>query len=358
MKILFIVPYPIEAASTRYRVDQYLPYLRQHGVEPTVSRFIESSQFFGMLYQPGRVWYKVAYFLTAFTRRLLDLLRLRRFDVIFVQREALPFGPPVFEKLARSLHCRIIFDFDDAIYLSHSSSANRWVSWLKSPGKVAKIIEISSQVIVGNQNLKEFALQFNPQVSIIPTSINTDQYTLRSAAQNENALPIIGWVGNQGNVQYLHLLDDVFTELATRYAFQLCVVGGQYHHPHINVECRPWHLQNEISDLHRFDIGIMPLPDNEWTRGKGGFKAIQYMGVGMPTVASPVGINTEIITHGENGFLASTSLEWLTCLSALIDDASLRHQLGLAGRKTVEATYSVSTNAPKLLKLLQQVAQI
>jgi glycosyltransferase involved in cell wall biosynthesis len=355
LKVLFIVPYPIEAASTRYRVDQYLLYLHQNGIEPTVSRFINSGQFFNTLYQPGHTYQKTVYFSAALLRRLRDLLSLKSFDIIFIQREALPLGPAIFERLASLSRRPIIFDFDDAIYLPHSSEANRWISWIRYPEKVADIVKYSSHVIVGNQTLREYVLQFHQRVSIIPTSINTDQYVIRPEQKSNTGSLTIGWVGSGTTVQYLHLLDNVFRQLAQRHQFRLCVVGGEYQLPGLEVICRPWHLRNEIYDLHSFDIGLMPLPDNRWTRGKGGFKAIQYMGVGIPVVASPVGINSEIIKHNENGLLAASDEEWHECLSQLLEDATLRRRLGLVGRATVEAHYSVQANAPKLLDILLSI---
>jgi len=355
MKILFIVPYPVEAASTRYRVDQYLPFLRMHGIEPTISRFIDSDEFFRMLYSSGHTLQKITYFLSGILRRIRDLRHIYKFDVIFIQKEALPLGPAIFEWLVSLLQCPIIFDFDDAIYLPHSSTANRWISWIKHPRKVATIIQHSTHVIVGNQNLRQYVLQFHQRVTIIPTSINTDYYTVRRKRQSNTSPLTIGWVGSGTTVDYLHQLDEVFLSLAQHYKFRLCVIGGEYQLPGIDVVCCPWKLENEISDLHRFDIGIMPLPDNEWTRGKGGFKALQYMGVGVPTVASTVGINTEIISNGINGFLATSTQEWIKYLSMLLEDASLRQRLGLAGRRTVEERYSVKVNAPKLLNVLQSI---
>lgn len=354
MKVLFLVPYPIEAASTRYRVDQYLPYLGDNGIEPTVSRFIASSEFFRILYQPGHHARKMAYFLLATLRRLADLFRSKSFDLIFVQREALPYGPALIEPLLASFGGRVVYDFDDAIYLLHSSEANRHLNWIRFPDKVDRIVQLSQHVIVGNKNLQAYVRQFHQRVSVIPTSINVQEYTIKPETPSPEPLTI-GWVGSSSTDQYLHLLDDVFHRLAQLHKFRLLVIGGQYAHPDIEVICRKWQLQHEVSNLHSIDVGIMPLPNDQWTQGKGGFKAIQYMGVGVPAVASAVGINTEIIAHGKNGFLPTTEQEWIDCLAILLEDAKLRRQLGLAGRKTVEARYSVQVNAPKLLRLLKSV---
>lgn len=356
IKVLFIIPHLSEAASNRYRVYQYLPYLQAHGVEARVRPFVDSSEFYHMLYQPGRVGRKVGYTVRSVFRRLVDLLRVRNFDVVFIQREALPLGPAWFERLVSLTGKPIIFDFDDAIYLPSVSDANRWILWLKRPTKTAAIIRCSAYVIAGNETLRQYATQFNPNVAIIPTAIDTDSYTVRPKVAFSHAPVTIGWVGSSSTIRYLHLLDDVFQELAQRFAIRIGVVGGQYDLPGVAVDCRQWRLENEISDLHSFDVGVMPMPDNEWTRGKCGFKALQYMGVGVPAVVSPVGVNNKIVSHGKNGFLASSDAEWKSSLSLLIESPSLRHRFGVAGRKTVEDQYSVKANAPKLLAVIRAVA--
>ena len=354
LKVLFVVPYPIEAPSTRYRVYQYLPYLAQNGVEATVSRFIDSSDFFRRLYQPGQVVAKAAYFAERTLRRLLDLTRVRHFDAIFIQREALPVGPAFFELLAARSGAPLLFDFDDAIYLPHSSEANRWVSWLKQPGKTATIVHHSRQVIVGNRVLYDYAHQYNEQVTIIPSSVDATRYPLRDEAQVRPDVVTLGWVGSGSNLSYLHQIAPALRGLSQTHKVRVEVVGGTIALEGIDVHCRPWQLANEISDLHSFDIGLMPLPDNPWTQGKGGFKAIQYMGVGLPVVASPVGINTEIISDGVNGCLADSNDEWLGALTQLVEDAALRRRLGQAGRATVAAHYSTQVNGPRLLEVLRK----
>jgi glycosyltransferase involved in cell wall biosynthesis len=355
LKVLFIVPHPIEGPSTRYRVWQYLPYLQSHGIDPTVRAFVDSSKFYHVLYCQGQVGLKVAYTIRSMIRRLTDLLRLHQFDCVFIHREALPIGRALFERLVSLASVPIIYDFDDTIYLSHASDANRWIGWLKEPDKTADIIGCSTHVIVGNEVLHSYATRFNKNVTVIPTSINIDSYTIRPTARPDHGPITIGWIGSGTTVKYLHQLDRVFQKLAQRYAIRVIVVGGQYKLPGVNVICRPWSLGNELSDLHSFDIGVMPLPDNEWTRGKCGLKALQYMGVGVPAVVSPVGVNSKIVTDGVNGYLADSDKIWLARISALIEDPSLRRRLGLAGRATVEEQYSIEVNAPKLLSVFRVV---
>jgi len=360
VNVLFILPYPIQAPSSRYRVYQYLPYLQANGINITVSRFIDSDEFFKVLYQPGRTTTKAAYFAKQTIRRFWDIGRSRGFDAVFVQREALPFGPAIVEQMIARLGCPILYDFDDAIYLRRSSNANRWASWLKQPQKTAKIIQASQHVIVGNQVLHEYASKYTKQITLIPSSIDAEFYQIRppqcAAQKAQTHKPIvIGWVGSGTNLQYVAKLANVLRTLNAEHNIEVQIVGGTVEMAGVNVVCRPWRLENELSDLQGFDIGIMPLADEPWTRGKGGFKAIQYMGVGLPVVASPVGINSEIVTHDVTGFLAKSDEAWHRSLTTLITDAALRTTFGLAGRKRVEERYCTAVNGPKLLQVLQSV---
>jgi glycosyltransferase involved in cell wall biosynthesis len=357
MKVLFIVPYPTEGPSSRYRVEQYLPHLRAAGIEATVRSFIRPASFYQLLYRRGHIWRKALFFLFSAASRLLDVVRASRYDLVFIHREAFPFGPPLVEWLLARLGCPLVYDFDDAIYLPNSSQANRWLGFLKTPGKTARIISYSRRVIAGNDYLRDYARQYNPQVTIIPTPVDTDLYTVRPYPGAGGSEVTIGWMGSTTTSHYLRLLDDVFRRLAGRYNLTVKVVGGDYRLEGVNILNRPWSLAGEVADLQSFDIGVMPLPDNEWTRGKCGFKLLQYMGVGVPVVCSPVGVNGEIVQDGVNGYLAATEEEWLTKLSDLIEDASRRQELGRQGRATVEARYSVKVNAPRLLEVLHAAVE-
>lgn len=354
MRVLFVVPYPVEGPSTRYRVEQYLPYLRQQGVEVTVARFIASADFYANMYRHGRRVYKAAYVLTRIARRFVVVLRAWRYDVIVIQREAMPYGPPIIERLLARSGTPLVFDFDDAIYLRRSSEANQRLAWLKQPEKTAEIVRLSRHVIAGNPILAAYAEPLNPHVTIIPTPIDLHHYPMRGVV--ERTAVNIGWVGTITNVAYLHLLDEVLADLARRFAITVTVVGGEYQNPHVTVINRPWRLANEIADLHDFDLGLMPLPDEEWTRGKCGFKILQYMGAGVPCVASPVGVNADIIQSGVNGFLADSPAEWQHALTALIQSPDLRQRMALAGRATIAEQYDLAIHAPRLLAVLRQAA--
>jgi len=266
---------------------------------------------------------------------------------VYVFREAALFGPSIFERVVHRLKVPLVFDFDDAIFLRYRSPANGWLSLLKAPGKTRTICRLASHVIVGNKYLAEYARTFNRNVTIVPTTIDTDAY--RVGAVRETAVPVIGWTGSYSTVQHLDLLRRVLSELARRAPFRLRVIGpSDYRLDGVGVEVLPWRSDTETQDLAEADIGIMPLPDDPWSRGKCACKALQYMGLGIPAVCSPVGINSDLIRDGENGFLANTPEEWITKLTLLLQSTRLRQKLGLAGRKTVEDRFSANSQVPRV----------
>ncbi len=354
MKVLFIVPYPTEGPSNRYRVEQYLPFLKEHGIHYCLRPFI-TSKFYKILYAKGNRLKKTAYFLSSCINRLTDIIRAANYDIIFIHIEAFPFGPPFFERIFCSMKKPIIFDFEDAIYLSSSDGRNRF-KWLKFPQKFYSNIKMSSHIIVCNKYLKGKLYNYNPSITIIPTSINTDKFNVRNNKDLNNEL-IIGWIGSHTTLPCLNQIIPALQELSKKYKFILKIVGGgrDFEIPGVKVINEKWLLDKDVENFQSLDIGIYPLPDNEWARAKTPFKTIQYMSVGVPTVASNVGGNMEIIQDGINGFLASTEDEWFKKISLLIENPELRRRVGMAGRKTVEEKYSVNVNAPRYLEIFNSV---
>ncbi|MDD4979778.1 MAG: glycosyltransferase family 4 protein [Candidatus Omnitrophica bacterium] len=356
MRILFWVPYPKEGASNRYRVEQYLPYLRMEGIEYSLHSFWSKSAY-KILYKNNRYYFKKAFsFICGTISRIIDFIAIMRYDIVFIHREAYPIGAAFFETILSILKKPIIFDFDDAIFLPAPSRPNDFIERFKRPDKVAHIIKISSHVIAGNQYLSDFALRYNRSVSIIPTPIDTDTY-YPDTTRCHNKEVVIGWIGSITALFLLDAMKDIFICLSKKFPHvRFVIVGGGFSVNGLsNVMSKQWSLEEEKEDLKTFDIGIMPMPENEWTKGKCGFKAILYMSMGIPCVCSPVGVSKEIIRDGVNGFLAGTDDEWIKKLSLLIEDPELRSRLGAAGRKTVEDNYSLRVNAPKYLEILKKV---
>ena len=337
-KILFIVPYPTQGPSNRFRVEQYLPYLKEVGIDFALKPFYNSS-IYKILYKKGH-YFKKAIFLIFFTlRRIRDIFTSRSYDVTFIHREAFPSLGYLFEIFFRFFSKKLVYDFDDAVFL-------------KKPAKTRKAIEVSDYVIAGNNFLKDYAAKHNGNVAVIPTCIDTDRYKPRSGAVKSDKL-VIGWIGTSFTSIYLDLLRDVFREIARRYKnVEFRIIGASFLESGIPLISREWSLNTEIEELQGFDIGIMPLFDDDWAKGKCAFKIIQYMAVGIPTVASKVGMNIDVIEDGVNGFLVSDKKEWLDRLVFLIDNADMRQKLGRAGRMLAESKYSVKANAPVLLGLL------
>jgi glycosyltransferase involved in cell wall biosynthesis len=354
MKVLFWVPYPTEGASNRYRVEQYLSYLKTAQIKCSLRPFWSSCAY-KILYKPRHYFKKLFFLIIGTISRILDLIRVMNYDVVFIHREAYPIGGPFFETILSIRRKPFIFDFDDAIFLPASSRTNNFIERFKNPNKVAKIIEMSRYVIAGNHYLLDFALQYNRYVSIIPTPIDTQRYYPEVKKCNDEI--VIGWIGSVTTLGFLDSMRDIFIKISKQFSrVKFKIVGGHFFIDSLsNIISKPWSLEEEIEDLRTFDIGIMPMPDNQWTRGKCGFKAILYMSMGIPCVCSPVGVNKEIITDGVNGFLADTKDEWIGKLSLLIENPQLRQRIGLAGRKTVEERYSVKVNVPKFLEILHNV---
>jgi glycosyltransferase involved in cell wall biosynthesis len=340
----------------RYRIEQWEPWLSRRGVKVVFQTF-KSADLYEVLSEPGRVLYKLRLSLEALRRRAAALNNIYDFDAVYLYNEAAIFGPPVFEHLIKRANVPLIFDFDDAIFLPSAGSANGLFRLLKFPWKTRTICRLASHVIVGNAYLADYVRQFNDRVTVVPSTIDLEKYRIERRAV-ENVPPVIGWSGSQSTLPYLNLLAGPLRELAREERFRLRVIGAEGPRVEsVEVESLPWRASTEVADLRAMDIGIMPLPDNGWTRGKCGMKALQYMSLGIPTVCSPVGVNSRIIRDGKNGLLAATDEEWVERLTSLLRSPSLRARLGAAGRLTVEANYSASVHAPRVYEILKSIVR-
>lgn len=356
MRLLAIVPNLFDTSpGQRFRLEQWEPLLRKQGVEIDYLPF-ETAQLHSLLYQAGNLLGKVSLISKAIARRMSAMRSLANYDAVYIFREAALLGPPVFERWIARTRLPVIFDFDDAIFVSYVSPSNGYLSYLKFPAKTRTICKLATHVMAGNPYLAEYAGQVNDQVTIVPTTIDTEKYTLEPRPLAE--VPVIGWSGSHSTVQHLDTLRSVLQRLAKQERFKLRVIGtSKYELEGVDVEAIAWRSETEIADLRPMDIGIMPLPDDQWSRGKCGLKALQYMALAIPTVCSPVGVNTKIIQDDENGFLAGTEDEWIDKLTSLLKSVPLRKRLGLAGRATVEAEYSALSQAPRVYEILESAVR-
>jgi glycosyltransferase involved in cell wall biosynthesis len=356
MRVLAIVPCLYDTApGQRYRIEQWEPILRQHGVEITFVPF-ESKLLNQRLYEPGNIGRKARLVAQAFGRRAKILQNVRDFDVVYLYREAALIGPPLVELGVYRSHVPIVYDFDDAIFLPSSSEANRQLAWLKYPAKVRTLCSIAAHVMVGNPYLADYALQYNQNVSIVPSTIDMERYQF-DTSQKSSEKPIIGWSGSITTIPYLETISSALQRLAKEEEFRFRFIGPcDWELDGVEVESVRWRSQTEAKDLSALDIGIMPLPDNQWTRGKCGMKALQYMALGIATVCSPVGFNEALIQDGKNGALAMTEDEWVDKLRQLLRSPQLRQQLGDAGLRTVQEEYTADVQAPRVLQIFRSAA--
>ncbi len=355
MKVLFWVPYPkAESPSQRFRFEQYLPLLSQKKIHYHLSPFWDERSW-QILYKSGKTFQKLFGFVRGVFRRVGSLFTLGSYDYIFIHREAMPLGPPVFEWIAHVFRKKIIYDFDDAIWLPNTSAENKIAGWLKWHGKVKSICRWSYKISCGNEYLCAFAGTYNSNVVLNPTTIDTDHLhnpALYPAGKHDRIT--IGWTGTHSTIKYLEFLEPIIRSLENKFPNRLRFVVIANKKPELklqSLEFIPWNKVSEIPDLLKLDIGVMPLTDDIWAKGKCGFKALQYMALEVPCVISPIGVNTKIVEPGVTGFLASTEDEWTRALEVLMSDQTLRESMGKKGREKVESEFSVKSNAENFLQL-------
>lgn len=353
-KLLILCPHPLGyVPGQRLKYEQYLEIFKTNGYQVRVSPFM-SEAFQKIVYTKGHYLSKLFWTLFGYARRIYDLFSLPCYDIVYVFLWVTPFGPPLFERLTSKLSHKLIYDIDDMIYLQdHRSKTNPIISKIKGKNKPVYLFRAANYVITSTETIEEFAKKINDKVVNIPVTINTSAYTPKISYVKQKEKIIIGWSGSYTTSPYLHLLDDVLLQVRRKYDFTLLVMGDEnFRIPGIDVKAIPWQEGYEIATIRSFDIGLYPLPNDEWVLGKGGGKALQYMAVGVPTIATGVGVNFKIIDNGENGFLVSSQEEWVDRICQLIADESLREKMGTKGTETIEKYYSVNANKDKYLSIL------
>jgi glycosyltransferase involved in cell wall biosynthesis len=344
-KILIVCVYPKnKVPGQRFRFEQYLDFLSQNGFEITFSNLL-SEEDYSFYYSKGNYFKKFRLVLKSCVKRFKEISTASNYDLIFIFREAFFLGNFYFEKQFAK-KSKVIFDYDDAIWItSEISKNNKLFHFLKNPNKTSKIIKASRIVFAGNNYLADYAKQFNQNVRIIPTTINTHKYL--PIVRNKKSKICIGWSGSFSTIVHFETSVSALIKIKEKYANMVYfkVIGSpDYYNKELEIQGLAWKSETEIEDLQEIDIGIMPLPNDEWAKGKCGLKGLQYMALGIPTIMSPIGVNKEIINDGFNGFLASDTNEWVKKLSLLIESEELRKSMGEKGRETVVAKYSIEAN--------------
>lgn len=348
MRVLLLSRYGSMGASSRVRYLQYLPYFRSQGVNVSVVPLF-SDRYVRALYEDGaRHWEIIA----GYWLRVVTLFQVRRFELLIVEKELFPFLPAVVERFLRLMKVPYLVDYDDALFHRYDCHSNILVRWFLGR-KIDVVMCHAAAVVAGNDYLADRARKAGAQcIEVIPTVVDTDRYKPRSYAVNEK--PVIGWIGTPNTSHYLEPLLPVFQQLHKEKPVRFVAIGARMEaFVGTPVEVHSWSEEAEVKAIQQFDIGIMPLEDSPWERGKCGYKLIQYMACGLPVVASHVGVNQQIVEHGSNGFLANNLYEWEQTLRCLLNDVELRRVMGCKGREQVEAWYSLQVQAPRLERMLR-----
>ena len=341
--------------AQRFRFEQYIDFLEANNFKITFSNIL-SEEDDHFLYQKGKYLKKALIAKNAREIRNQDAKRMNKFDIIFIHREALLTASTYFEKEFAKSSAKVVFDFDDAIWLPNFSSGNKALQLLKNPSKTEAIISSADMVFAGNDYLANYASAFCENVKVIPTTIDTTHH--KREKQNTSNRVCIGWTGTETTRNYLEIIKPIFQKLTSKYGDKIyfkVICVQPWSAEGIELKNEKWDKEKEIEQLEEIDIGVMPLTDDQWSRGKCGFKGLQYMAMESATIMSPVGVNKQIINHGENGYLASTDEDWFEQLSSLIENKELRLQIGKAGRDTVIKKYSVSSTKDLYLKYLNEI---
>ena len=360
IKVLVIIPYLYDTApGQRFRIEEWEPYLKKSGVDIHFLSFCDE-KLQKILYAKSKFFKKVVGVFRCYIRLFQKIVSLKGYQVIFLSKQATLSGPPLLEYIMRLKGFPIVYDFDDAIFLPlewSTLAGNKILYYIRFPLHlyVKYLCKISSHITVGNSYLYEFASRYNQNVSVIPTTIDTNLYRVKHSI-NKNIVTV-GWSGSHTTiVAHLLPLKNILLKLKKVVDYEFVLICSEPFDMGMPYRFVQWKAESEVENLSILDIGIMPLQDDEWSKGKCGLKILQYMAIGIPVVASPVGANNEIIQDGVNGFLVKTEEDWVEKLLLLIKDAKLRDEMGKRNRTLVEERYSAELGASKLLGVLNSCA--
>lgn len=355
IRILLLSRYGTLPPPSRYRFYQYLPHLQRSGMEFEVAPLLDDN-YVGRQYNTTK--FPLAPLPRIYARRIADLMRAKKFDLVWLEKEALPWFPTGLEHALGLGSVPYVVDYDDATFHTYDQHRSRLVRRILGD-KIARLMAGAAIVVAGNDYLADYAWAAGAKrIEIMPTVVDLEKYPAIPADLKGEPFTI-GWIGSPANSRHIEIIGDALSEFCRGTNSRLQIVGGwQVSLPaDVPVEYVKWSEDTEVDAMRGFDVGIMPLRPGPWERGKCGLKLINYMAAGLPTVATPVGINSQIISEGTTGYLAETRQEWLAALDRLYRDSSLRRSMGAEGRKKVEQQYSLSYAAPKMADWLCSVAR-
>lgn len=353
MNILLLSRYERLGASSRVRMLQYIPYLEKHGTRITVSSLF-TDDYLRYYYEKGKK--SLSEVVKSYLGRVAQFVKSGEYDLLWIEKELFPFFPAWGESLLGLFGKPYVVDYDDAVFHNYDIHPNRVIR-LFLRGKIDAVMRNASLVVVGNDYIAERARNGGAKrVEYQPSVIDLDRY--QGVAPQPSGVFTIGWIGSPSASYYLKIVESALIKVCEGGNARMLLVGaGGVDITGVPLDMLSWAENTEVADIQKFDVGIMPLPDTPWERGKCGFKLIQYMACGIPVIASPVGVNTKIVEHGVNGFLANTTEEWVHALNTLRDNPELRLKMGRAGRAKVEAEYCLQVTAPRMLELLKGVVR-
>jgi len=356
-RVLAFTVKPRESADSRYRILQYAAIAKQDGVLIEHSSLMDAT-YYQWQTKNIQLLLRILFYPVLLAFRFWQVLfQAPKYDAVWICREMAPFGPPILEQLLVRTCKRVVLDVDDALHVSEKASSRLLPRLLRDNGKFSRMAPAYSAVICGSRNLADYYCQYSAKVSVVPTAVDADRYA--GITRVPSPILRIGWIGTPLNRHNLEILRPALTQLARERRFELVVVGldETLDWPLPAIRYVEWNLQEELTFFAHFDIGVMPLRDSAFARGKCAFKLIQYMAAGLPVIASPVGANCEVVQDGTNGFLARTDEDWTSRLRQLLDDAGLRQRMGASGRAVVRKSYSAQGLWPAYSEILTGVGK-
>jgi glycosyltransferase involved in cell wall biosynthesis len=355
-KILFVCPYPFGvAAGQRLKFEPHFERLREEGYEIQISSFM-SKKLWEIASIKGFLFQKIFWTLYGLLKRIELIFSLKQFDCVYIFMNVFPFGPPIFERIYLGLSKKVIFDIEDNILIEETGSVNWLASILKSKRKIQYLLKNSDRIVTSTPELsiKSNQISNKNNATFIPPTLETTRFIPRSIKKNHGEQVVIGWTGTFSSRAYLDLIIPKLEKLYRKKRFKLMIIGNfEMQNKNLDLEVIQWNAKDEIMQLHNFDIGLYPLPSNEWISGKSGLKALQYMAIGIPAVCSAVGNVNNFIEHEKDGILIFNPKEWISSLEGLIDNADKRKKIGNNARAKFLKNFSQNLIFKQYLSVIE-----